>query len=570
METFLKPPIIIFRRLRLERICTRQFRSRTANQSFGLGPSKRTDEDVVDLDLPNMSKHRAQISHHWLTKDVQAAALKSSPDKIFGRVKFMADDKATQTSDVQKTKILAFAEGYWHGKQKEAKSIVISKWLREGLIWTAIAFGLYIVIAKEGPFKGVMMGSNNMEVRPEELSVTLADVKGCDEAKQELGDVVEYLRNPERFKRLGGKLPKGVLLVGPPGTGKTLLARAVAGEAGVPFFHAAGSEFDEILVGQGARRVRELFSNAKLRAPCVIFIDEMDSVGAKRSSSLLHPYANQTINQLLSEMDGFSQNEGIIVLGATNRPKELDSALLRPGRFDVKIHVRKPDSKGRKEILQHYLSKVRASPEIDIDKLCKATMGFTGADIENLINQAALRAATDNLDMVTGETLDYARDKIMMGPEFKSRVPDPEENLATAYHEAGHALVLYYTRKHPAKLNKVTITARNESAGHTSYIPDKDWIGFTKEQLSASIDVNLGGRIAEEIILGSERVSTGCSNDLDTANNLATSMVKHYGMSDKIGMRTLSEHEGESKFSEATIELVDSEISRILNVSIAI
>ena len=256
-----------------------------------------------------------------------------------------------------------------------------------------------------------------------------------EEAKQELKEIVEFLKNPEKFSVLGGKLPKGVLLVGPPGTGKTLLARAVAGEAGVPYFHAAGPEFDEILVGQGARRVRDLFKAAKARAPCVIFIDEIDSVGAKRSSSVLHPYANQTINQLLSEMDGFHQNDGVIVLGATNRRDDLDKALLRPGRFDVEVQVPVPDFSGRKEILEHYLSKIKLADDVNVELLARGTTGFTGADLENMVNQAAVRGAIDGAVAVTTKYLEQARDKVLMGPERKSRIPDEEANTITAYHE---------------------------------------------------------------------------------------------------------------------------------------
>ncbi|KAH8023071.1 hypothetical protein HPB51_010855 [Rhipicephalus microplus] len=293
-----------------------------------------------------------------------------------------------------------------------------------------------------------------------------------DEAKQELQEIVEFLKNPEKFSSLGGKLPKGVLLVGPPGTGKTLLARAVAGEANVPFFHAAGPEFDEILVGQGARRVRDLFSTAKMRAPCVVFIDEIDSVGAKRTNSVLHPYANQTINQLLTEMDG---------------------ALLRPGRFDVEVQVPVPDLAGRKEILQLYLDKVKVASDVSLDVLARGTTGFTGADLENVVNQAALRAAIDAAPAVSMRYLESARDKILMGPERKSRIPDEEANLITAYHEGGHALVAHYSKEaHP--LHKVTIIPRGPSLGHTAYIPEKEHYHVTKAQMLATMDTLMGGR----------------------------------------------------------------------------
>lgn len=474
--------------------------------------------------------------------------------------------------DDQQLMKLSFAEGYFYGQENRKKPrFRLFAIIRETMILIVIVTLVYSVIGGESPFKRAILGRNTFEVQPEEIDVSFSDVKGCDESKQELADIVEFLKNPNRFGRLGGKLPKGVLLVGPPGTGKTLLARAVAGEAGVPFFHASGSEFDEILVGQGARRVRDLFEKAKQRTPCVIFIDEIDSVGGKRTNSVLHPYANQTINQLLSEMDGFNQNEGVIVMGATNRANDLDKALLRPGRFDVQVTVAVPDYKGRKELFEHYLGKVRASLDLDIDTLCRSTVGFTGADIENLVNQAALKAATDNMDVVTQSSLEYARDKILMGPERRTRLPDEEQNLMTAYHEGGHALVAFYTEK-ANSLHKVTIVSRGNSLGHTSTLPDKDLYSQTKEQLQASIDVMLGGRVAEELIYGSDRVTTGCEDDLRKANYLATRMVKDFGMSEKIGMRVVREDESQSQivmsnFSDATSELVESEISRLLEES---
>lgn len=349
--------------------------------------------------------------------------------------------------------------------------------------------------------------SSQAEVNPEEINETFDDVKGCDEAKQELSEIVEFLKHPEKFSTLGGKLPKGILLVGPPGTGKTLLARAVAGEAGVPFYHAAGAEFDEVLVGQGARRVRDLFKAAKERAPCVIFIDEIDAVGAKRTSSTLHPYANQTINQLLSEMDGFHQNEGVIVLGATNRREDLDQALLRPGRFDVQVTVPIPDYTGRQEIISLYLEKI-LHKDVDIQLLARGTTGFTGADLENMINQAALRAAIDGAEVVLMKHLESARDKVLMGPERKSRLPDEEANEITAYHEAGHAIVGYYT-KESSSLHKVTIMPRGASLGHTAYMPKKERYHVTKAQLLAMMDTAMGGRAAEELIFGPEKITSG-------------------------------------------------------------
>uniref|UniRef100_A0A1I7TMF5 AAA domain-containing protein n=1 Tax=Caenorhabditis tropicalis TaxID=1561998 RepID=A0A1I7TMF5_9PELO len=388
---------------------------------------------------------------------------------------------------------------------------------------------------------GSLFFSNPQEVNPEDVQVTFEDVRGMDEAKLEVEEIVDYLKDPEKYSRLGGRLPKGVLLVGPPGTGKTLLARAIAGEAQVPFFHTSGSEFDEVLVGQGARRVRDLFDKAKARAPCIIFIDEIDSVGSKRVSNSIHPYANQTINQLLSEMDGFTRNEGIIVIAATNRVEDLDKALLRPGRFDVRVTVPKPDLAGRVDIFNFYLSKIVHSGTIDPKVLAKGSTGFTGADIENMVNQAALKAATDNAVEVTMSYLDEARDRVLMGPaRTGGRIPDEEANRNTAYHEAGHTLVSLYT-KDATPLHKVTIIPRGQSLGHTAMLPEKDSYQLTKAQMLATLDVMMGGRVAEELIFGDDKVTTGAADDLSKATQLAVQMVKVFGMSDKKEHQLLAE-----------------------------
>ncbi|UMM22568.1 hypothetical protein L5515_003719 [Caenorhabditis briggsae] len=420
---------------------------------------------------------------------------------------------------------------------------------------------------------GSLFFSNPQEVNPEDVQVTFEDVRGMDEAKLEVEEIVDYLKDPEKYSRLGGRLPKGVLLVGPPGTGKTLLARAIAGEAQVPFFHTAGSEFDEVLVGQGARRVRDLFDKAKARAPCIIFIDEIDSVGSKRVSNSIHPYANQTINQLLSEMDGFTRNEGIIVIAATNRVDDLDKALLRPGRFDVRVTVPKPDLAGRVDIFNFYLSKIVHSGAIDPKILAKGSTGFTGADIENMVNQAALKAATDNAVEVTMAYLDEARDRVLMGPaRTGGRIPDEEANRNTAYHEAGHTLVSLYT-KDATPLHKVTIIPRGQSLGHTAMLPEKDSYQLTKAQMLATLDVMMGGRVAEELIFGDDKVTTGAADDLSKATQLAVQMVKVFGMSDKVGLRDYTADDKDSALvkvsdlSPQTAELIDGEINRVLQES---
>ncbi|KAH8413790.1 hypothetical protein KR222_008227, partial [Zaprionus bogoriensis] len=482
-------------------------------------------------------------------------------------------DEQGNSQNAENLKI-AFAEGYLaasnaEDSQKSGKSMKYLK-IFQTLIVVVVFVGIFLSFftsSNGSVFRSIQLG-NQVEVDPEEIHVTFDDVKGCDEAKQELKEVVEFLKNPDKFSNLGGKLPKGVLLVGPPGTGKTLLARAVAGEANVPFFHAAGPEFDEVLVGQGARRVRDLFKAAKARAPCVIFIDEIDSVGAKRTNSVLHPYANQTINQLLSEMDGFHQNAGVIVLGATNRRDDLDQALLRPGRFDVEVMVSTPDFTGRKEILSLYLEKI-LHDDVDLDMLARGTSGFTGADLENMINQAALRAAIDGADTVSMKHLETARDKVLMGPERKARLPDEEANTITAYHEGGHAIVAFYTKEsHP--LHKVTIMPRGPSLGHTAYIPEKERYHVTKAQLLAMMDTMMGGRAAEEIIFGTEKITSGASSDLKQATSIATHMVKDWGMSDKVGLRTIESAKGLGPgdcLGPNTVEAVDAEIKRILSDS---
>nr|XP_017003100.2 ATP-dependent zinc metalloprotease YME1L isoform X1 [Drosophila takahashii] len=508
-------------------------------------------------------------------------ALANSPQRLEGDTSIQAeklrrllaksDDHGYNNSENLK---IAFAEGYLAAANAEdsPKSGKTMKYLKtlQTLVVIVVFLGIFLsffTTSNGSVFRSIQLG-NQVEVDPEEINVTFEDVKGCDEAKQELKEVVEFLKSPEKFSNLGGKLPKGVLLVGPPGTGKTLLARAVAGEAKVPFFHAAGPEFDEVLVGQGARRVRDLFKAAKARAPCVIFIDEIDSVGAKRTNSVLHPYANQTINQLLSEMDGFHQNAGVIVLGATNRRDDLDQALLRPGRFDVEVMVSTPDFTGRKEILGLYLTKI-LHDEIDLDMLARGTSGFTGADLENMINQAALRAAIDGAETVSMKHLETARDKVLMGPERKARLPDEEANTITAYHEGGHAIVAFYTKEsHP--LHKVTIMPRGPSLGHTAYIPEKERYHVTKAQLLAMMDTMMGGRAAEELVFGADKITSGASSDLKQATSIATHMVRDWGMSDKVGLRTIEAAKGlgtGDTLGPNTIEAVDAEIKRILSDS---
>ncbi|XP_023340672.1 ATP-dependent zinc metalloprotease YME1 homolog [Eurytemora carolleeae] len=481
-------------------------------------------------------------------------------------------DLPTKEKEKVNIALLSYAAGFSSGKDRldgEGERGTGKGEKKKWFEWNRIhnLASLLVIVALVISLSKVFNVSMNItkggnEISPEEIEVTFEDVKGCDEAKRELQEVVEFLVNPDKFSILGGKLPKGCLLVGPPGTGKTLLARAVAGQAGVPFFHATGSEFDEVLVGQGARRVRDLFKAAKARAPCVIFIDEIDSVGSKRTSSALHPYANQTINQLLSEMDGFMSNEGVIVLGATNRAEDLDKALLRPGRFDTQVMVTNPDIKGRREILILYLAKIKHDDSVNLEKLAKMTVGFSGADLQNMVNTAAIRAAVDGKEWVSMAEFEYSHDKHVLGTDWKSRVREKSDLEITAYHEAGHTLVAYFTED-AQPIHKVTIVAKGQSGGHTAFLPEDDSWHVTKSQLLARMDVGMGGRAAEELIFGKEKITGGASSDLQSATNIAENMVKSLGMSEKIGLRVVQKDE----LAPGSTELMDLEITKMMNES---
>lgn len=352
-------------------------------------------------------------------------------------------------------------------------------------------------------------GSQNNEAQPQHQTVRFSDVHGCEEAKDELQELVEFLKAPEKFSNLGGKLPKGVLLVGPPGTGKTLLARAVAGESGVPFFFMSGAEFDEIYVGVGAKRVRDLFGNARAKAPAIIFIDELDAIGSKRNEK--DPsYVKQSLNQLLTELDGFSQETGVVIIAATNFPQLLDKALTRPGRFDRKVIVPLPDVRGRLKILKHYMKSVQVAEDVDPVNIARGTPGFSGADLENLINQAAVRASRTKAKKVESQHLEWAQDRIMMGAERRSAVIPEKAKLMTAYHEGGHAL-LALLNPNSMPLYKATIMPRGETLGVTSFLPEMDVVSIDKKELLARIEVAMGGKVAEEIVYGVDGVTSGCS-----------------------------------------------------------
>ena len=405
--------------------------------------------------------------------------------------------------------------------------------------------------------------------------VTFEDVAGINEAKQELEEIVEFLKDPQKFQRLGGKIPKGVLLVGPPGTGKTLLARAIAGEANVPFFTISGSDFVEMFVGVGASRVRDMFEQGKKNAPCIIFIDEIDAVGRHRGAGLGggNDEREQTLNQLLVEMDGFESNEGVILIAATNRPDVLDPALLRPGRFDRQVVVPNPDILGREKILKVHMRKVPLSPDVDARTIARGTPGFSGADLANLVNEAALLAARSGKRVVAMEDLESAKDKVMMGAERRSMVMTEDEKKLTAYHEAGHALVMLHVPGHEP-LHKVTIIPRGRALGLTMSLPERDRLSLSLMQLKAMIASLFGGRVAEEMVFGKDAVTTGSSSDIQRATDLSRKMVTEFGFSDKLGpLRYIDNQEevflGHSvtqhkNVSDATNRLIDDEIRRFV------
>jgi cell division protease FtsH len=406
--------------------------------------------------------------------------------------------------------------------------------------------------------------------------VTFNDVAGIDEAKEELQEVVEFLKNPQKFQQVGGRIPKGVLLVGPPGTGKTLLARAIAGEANVPFFTISGSDFVEMFVGVGASRVRDMFEQAKKHAPCIVFIDEIDAVGRHRGAGLGggNDEREQTLNQLLVEMDGFEANEGVILIAATNRPDVLDPALLRPGRFDRQVVVPNPDVLGRERILQVHMKKVRIGPDVDARVIARGTPGFSGADLANIVNEAALLAARSGKRMVSMIDFEAAKDKVMMGAERRSMVMTEDEKRLTAYHEAGHAIVGHNS---PASdpIHKATIIPRGRALGMVMRLPEGDRISVSREKLNADIAVAMGGRVAEELIFGHEKVTAGAASDIEQATKIARHMVTHWGMSDELGPMSYGENQQEvflghsitqtKHVSEATAQLIDSEIRKIVD-----
>lgn len=444
-----------------------------------------------------------------------------------------------------------------------------------------LLIGVWIFFMRQmqgGGGKGAMsFGKSKARMMSEEqIKTTFNDVAGCDEAKEDVKELVDYLRDPSRFQKLGGKIPTGVLMVGPPGTGKTLLAKAIAGEAKVPFFTISGSDFVEMFVGVGASRVRDMFEQAKKASPCIIFIDEIDAVGRQRGAGVGggHDEREQTLNQMLVEMDGFEGNEGIIVIAATNRPDVLDPALLRPGRFDRQVVVGLPDVRGREQILKVHMRKVPLANDVEPSLIARGTPGFSGADLANLVNEAALFAARGNKRNVSMVEFELAKDKIMMGAERRSMVMSEEIKESTAYHEAGHAVVGRLVPEHDP-VYKVSIIPRGRALGVTMYLPEQDRVSMSKQHLESMISSLYGGRLAEELIYGKEKVSTGASNDIERATEIARKMVTQWGFSEKLGPMLYAEDEGEvflgrsvtqtKHMSDDTAKLIDDEVRKIID-----
>ena len=443
-----------------------------------------------------------------------------------------------------------------------------------------LLIGVWVFFMRQmqgGGGKAMSFGKSRARMMTQEqIKTTFADVAGCDEAKEEVAEIVDFLREPKKFQNLGGKIPKGILMVGPPGTGKTLLAKAIAGEAKVPFFTISGSDFVEMFVGVGASRVRDMFEQAKKNASCLIFIDEIDAVGRQRGAGLGggHDEREQTLNQMLVEMDGFEGNEGVIVIAATNRPDVLDPALTRPGRFDRQVVVGLPDVKGREQILKVHMRKVPVGPDVDAMTLARGTPGYSGADLANLVNEAALFAARTNKRIVTMVEFEKAKDKINMGPERRTMIMTDKQKESTAYHEAGHAIVGYLVPEHDP-VHKVTIIPRGRALGVTFFLPEGDQVSISQKQLESKLSTLYAGRLAEDLIYGEENISTGASNDIKVATNIARNMVTQWGFSDKLGPILYTEDDGEvflgrsmakaKHMSDETAHVIDEEVRAIVS-----
>ena len=537
----------------------------TAYQSFNSnGVSDSTDYTTFVYDVSNSQVKEARFDANEIT------VTKNDGSKYMTVMPPLEDKKLLDDLLNKKVKI----EGTPFEKRSLLSQILIS--------WFPMLFlvGVWIFFMRQmqgGGGKAMSFGKSRAKMlNQDQIKVTFADVAGCDEAKEEVGEVVDFLREPKKFQNLGGKIPKGILMVGPPGTGKTLLAKAIAGEAKVPFFTISGSDFVEMFVGVGASRVREMFEQAKKNAPCLIFIDEIDAVGRQRGAGLGggHDEREQTLNQMLVEMDGFGGNEGVIVIAATNRPDVLDPALTRPGRFDRQVVVGLPDVKGREQILKVHMRKVPVADDVDAMTLARGTPGYSGADLANLVNEAALFAARSNKRTVSMLEFEKAKDKINMGPERRTMIMTDKQKESTAYHEAGHAIVGYLVPEHDP-VHKVTIIPRGRALGVTFFLPEGDQISISQKQLESKLSTLYAGRLAEDLIYGEENISTGASNDIKVATNIARNMVTQWGFSDKLGPILYTEDEGEvflgrsmakaKHMSDETAHAIDEEVRAIVN-----
>ena len=537
----------------------------TAYQSFNSnGVSDSIDYTTFVYDVSNSQVKEARFDANEIT------VTKNDGSKYMTVMPPLEDKKLLDDLLNKKVKI----EGTPFEKRGLLSQILIS--------WFPMLFlvGVWIFFMRQmqgGGGKAMSFGKSRAKMlNQDQIKVTFADVAGCDEAKEEVGEVVDFLREPKKFQNLGGKIPKGILMVGPPGTGKTLLAKAIAGEAKVPFFTISGSDFVEMFVGVGASRVRDMFEQAKKNAPCLIFIDEIDAVGRQRGAGLGggHDEREQTLNQMLVEMDGFGGNEGVIVIAATNRPDVLDPALTRPGRFDRQVVVGLPDVKGREQILKVHMRKVPVADDVDAMTLARGTPGYSGADLANLVNEAALFAARSNKRTVSMLEFEKAKDKINMGPERRTMIMTDKQKESTAYHEAGHAIVGYLVPEHDP-VHKVTIIPRGRALGVTFFLPEGDQISISQKQLESKLSTLYAGRLAEDLIYGEENISTGASNDIKVATNIARNMVTQWGFSDKLGPILYTEDEGEvflgrsmakaKHMSDETAHAIDEEVRAIVN-----
>ena len=536
------------------------------------------------IDNPIVSKNQSEITFSQLLAEVDAGNVvdvEISGDNISGHYSDGRSFKTFAPSDPNLIDRLYNRGVSISAKpEKEGGSIFLNILISWFPMLLLIAVWIFFMRQMQGGGgKAMGFGKSKAKLLNEKSGkVTFEDVAGVDEAKDDLQEIVEFLKDPSKFQRLGGRIPKGALLVGPPGTGKTLLARAIAGEANVPFFTISGSDFVEMFVGVGASRVRDMFEQAKKNAPCIIFIDEIDAVGRSRGAGLGggNDEREQTLNQLLVEMDGFETNEGIILFAATNRPDVLDPALLRPGRFDRQVVVPIPDIIGREKILKVHIRKVPISSDVDVRAIARGTPGFSGADLANIVNEAALLAARRGLKLVSNAEFEDSKDKVMMGPERRSMVMTEEERTLTAYHEAGHALVsLNYSSSDP--IHKATIIPRGRALGMVMRLPERDQISITREKMFANLAVAMGGRIAEEEVFGYDKVTSGASSDIKQATDLARAMVMQYGMSEKLGFLSYGDNEEEvflgrsvartQSMSEETQKQVDAEVKVIVDKS---